>query len=105
MIRLFINALAATAGGGITYIKNVVPELSARDDVHTSLLVPRQLRDRFSRSANLDVLDCGLPSGAALRFWREQRLLPQLIRQQQAHVLLSAGNFALRNSPVPQILL
>jgi glycosyltransferase involved in cell wall biosynthesis len=32
-------------------------------------------------------------------------MLPELIRQSGANVLLSAGNFALRKSPVPQILL
>jgi glycosyltransferase involved in cell wall biosynthesis len=32
-------------------------------------------------------------------------MLPELIRRSGANVLLSAGNFALRRSPVPQILL
>ena len=32
-------------------------------------------------------------------------MLPRLIRQSRAEVLISAGNFALRKSPVPQILL
>src|SRR5947207_11523882 len=39
------------------------------------------------------------------RFWQEQRLLPGFIHHSGADVLISAGNFALRNSPVPQILL
>jgi glycosyltransferase involved in cell wall biosynthesis len=39
------------------------------------------------------------------RYWKEQCRLPALIRSSCADVLLSAGNFALRNSPVPQILL
>jgi len=39
------------------------------------------------------------------RFWYEQSTLPGLLRKRGASVLLSAGNFALRNSPVPQILL
>jgi len=31
--------------------------------------------------------------------------MPALLRQVDAEVLISAGNFAVRNSPVPQILL
>jgi glycosyltransferase involved in cell wall biosynthesis len=44
-------------------------------------------------------------AGAAGRFWFEQAHLPALIREARADVLISAGNFALRKSPVPQILL
>jgi glycosyltransferase involved in cell wall biosynthesis len=39
------------------------------------------------------------------RYWREQLELPRMIRSSGADVLLSAGNVALRKSPVPQILL
>ncbi|HEY1272940.1 MAG TPA: glycosyltransferase, partial [Terriglobales bacterium] len=42
---------------------------------------------------------------AARRFWFEQRGLPGLLRRSGADVLVSAGNFAIRSSPVPQILL
>jgi len=44
-------------------------------------------------------------AGAAGRFWFEQIHLPALIRKAGADVLISAGNFALRKSPVPQVLL
>ena len=43
--------------------------------------------------------------GTLSRFWWEQREIPKLIRAEGADVLLSTGNFAIRNSPVPQILL
>jgi glycosyltransferase involved in cell wall biosynthesis len=41
----------------------------------------------------------------ALRFYEEQHAVPHLVRQGGADVLLCTGNFALLNSPVPQILL
>jgi len=44
-------------------------------------------------------------SSATRRFWQEQTLLPSLIQRCGADVLVSTGNFALRNSPVPQVLL
>jgi glycosyltransferase involved in cell wall biosynthesis len=43
--------------------------------------------------------------GATPRFILEQMTLPKLIRRSGSQVLISAGNFALWNSPVPQILL
>jgi glycosyltransferase involved in cell wall biosynthesis len=105
MIRLFLNALGASAGGGLTYIRNVLPSLAPRDDVRTTVLVSGALRDQIEKSSRITVLRTDSPSTAGRRFWYEQRCLPSLIRNSDADVLLSAGNFALYRSPVPQILL
>lgn len=105
MIHLFINGLAATAGGGLTYLRNVVPHLANTEGVHTSLAVGPELEAEFLGFPNVSVIAARSPSGAAKRFWYEQTVLPGLIRQCGAGVLISAGNFAVRNSPVPQILL
>jgi glycosyltransferase involved in cell wall biosynthesis len=105
MIHVFLNGLAASAGGGLTYLRNVVPHLAARDDVHTSLAVSRCIRQEFGAYKRVSVVDTDIGGSAAGRFFKEQRCLPQLIRQAGADVLISAGNFALRKSPVPQILL
>jgi len=103
MMHLFINALAASAGGGLTYIRGVLPDLAATADLRVTVAVGRGLRDVGHGFANIDVVELEAP--AARRFWYEQASLPDLIRRSRADVLLSAGNFALRNSPVPQILL
>ena len=105
MRRLFLNGLAASAGGGLTYLRNVVPHLSAKSDVHTTVLMTRDLRQEFGELPNVDFLEADSQTLAAQRFWQEQTMLPRLIRQSRADVLISAGNFALRKSPVPQILL
>jgi glycosyltransferase involved in cell wall biosynthesis len=105
MIHLFINALAASAGGGLTYVRNVLPQFGARDDVRVTVLVSPALRAQLANSGRVSIIEQESPGGVAARFWFEQRRLPQLIRQVQADVLLSTGNFALWNSPVPQILL
>ena len=105
MIHLFINALAASAGGGLTYIRNVVPQLARRSDVRTTVLLSPTLKREMQAFSNVDYLEQQDSSGPALRFCNEQFRLPGLIRQSGANVLLSAGNFALRHSPVPQILL
>ncbi len=105
MIHLFINALAASAGGGLTYIRNVLPRLALRDDVRTTLLVNGQLRNEISDSTRSTLLQADCLSNSARRFWYEQRNLPDMIHRSGANVLLSTGNFALYRSPAPQILL
>jgi len=104
MMRLFLNGLAASAGAGLTYFRNVIPELSARGDVQTTVALTPALRSEFGEPANISFLEVS-GATAGRRFWQEQTELPELIRRDQADVLVSTGNFALRRSPVPQILL
>jgi glycosyltransferase involved in cell wall biosynthesis len=54
---------------------------------------------------NVELRECGIPASAGRRFMFEQYHLPRIIRECCPDVLISAGNFALWNSPVPQILL
>ena len=105
MIRLFVNALAASAGGGLTYVRNIVPHLAARDDVYTSILLSPKFRQEFTDYANLAFVTNDVYGSGPRRLWQEQLLVPKLIVRSGADVLLSASNFALRKSPVPQILL
>lgn len=102
-MRLFINSLAASAGGGLTYIRNVVPHLATVPGLHMALLAPPALAKELRSLPNLEFMEMELST--ARRFWYEQFQLSRLLRSWHAQVLLSAGNFAVRNSPVPQILL
>jgi glycosyltransferase involved in cell wall biosynthesis len=104
-MHIFLNALAASAGGGITYVRNVLPHLAEHADVETSIALTSTLRSELEDRPNIHSLECNVPARAVLRLLFEQRRLPELIREQHADVLISAGNFALWNSPVPQILL
>jgi glycosyltransferase involved in cell wall biosynthesis len=105
MIRLFLNGLGASAGAGLTYLYNVLPQLSTMPEVRTTLAVQPELKAGFSNFPNIDLAEADPPAQSARRFWFEQQALPGLIRQSGAEVLISAGNFALRKSPAPQILL
>jgi len=104
-MHLFINGLAASAGGGLTYLRNVIPHLAARDDLQTTVLLSEQLRGEFLPSTNVSFLSADDFPQIARRFWFEQRAVPRFIKQSGAEVLLSTGNFAIRNPTVPQILL
>ncbi len=106
MIHLFVDASAASSGSGPTYVRNVVPHLAARTDLHSTILVSPLLRQEFQDQSNVSFVEFADESvSAAARFVRAQRSVPGLVRRSGANVLLSAGNMALFRSPVPQILL
>ncbi len=103
MMHLFINSLAASAGGGLTYIRNILPYLAATPGLRITIALGTSLRQEFCGFDGIDFLETEVP--AARRFWYEQSALPGILRRCGADILLSTGNFALRHSPVPQILL
>jgi len=105
MIGLFINGQAASAGSGLTYLRNVTPQLARRHDVKATILLSPRLRREFGDLSNISFVETPDLPWAARRFLHEQTHLPKVIRRSGAQVLISAGNFALWNSPVPQILL
>jgi glycosyltransferase involved in cell wall biosynthesis len=73
--------------------------------VMATVLLDRGPRRELVAPSNASLLEWDGSNKPALRFWQEQRMVRQLVRTSGAGVLLSAGNFALRNSPLPQILL
>ncbi len=105
MMHLFLNCLAASAGAGLTYVRNIVPHLASRTDLRATILLAPALRVEFGTFSNVSFVEMETAKNSAKRFWQEQKLLPGFIRHSGADVLISTGNFALRNSPIPQILL
>jgi glycosyltransferase involved in cell wall biosynthesis len=105
MIRLFINGLAASAGAGLTYLRNVVPHLARRSDAETTVLLNPAMRREFGELPHVSFVEDPGSYSAARRFIYEQTMVPRLVRRSGAQILISAGNFALWKSPVPQILL
>ena len=103
MMRLFINALAASAGGGLTYIRNVLPRFSEVSNLNVTVALSSDVRQQLDHLTNVDFIELDVPT--ARRLWYEQIALPRVIRRCCADILLSTGNFAVFRSPVPQILL
>ena len=56
-MHLFINSLAASAGGGLTYIRNVIPHLAARTDARVTSFIPPKFRFDFHDYAKVDLLE------------------------------------------------
>ena len=104
-MHLFINCLAANLGSGLTYVHNIVPQIAARAELRATLAVPSKLRSSLGSARNISFFEMDIPAGAAGRFCWEQSYLRGVVQGSGAEVLISAGNFALWRSPVPQILL
>ena len=64
MIHIFINALSASAGGGLTYVRNVLPRLADREGMCTTLLVGGILRGEISELGQVKVLSESPPDGS-----------------------------------------
>jgi len=105
MMHLFLDGLGASSSSGLTYLRNVVPHLSAQPGLRTTVVVSPQLQEELGSLPNISFAEISFPASVSRRFWFEQANLPAVIRRSAADVLISAGNFALRHSPVPQILL
>jgi glycosyltransferase involved in cell wall biosynthesis len=104
---VLLNALASTAGGGITYLRNVLPRLSRCDDNNRYfVLVPAEHLDHYSCFACERVSIETAQTGGNLfgRWLWEQTGLRGYIKSRKIDVLVSLGNFALFASPIPQIL-
>jgi glycosyltransferase involved in cell wall biosynthesis len=104
-MHLLFNATAASAGSGLTYVRNVAPVLARRSDLRATFLVGPSLRKDLGEGPNVTVIEVNDVPSTARRFLWEQTAVPKLARQHKADILVSTGNFALRRSPVPQILL
>ena len=106
MINVIFNALASTAGGGVTYLRNVLPLLSRTEEPQRYLVLvpPSQVKSFASLSSERMTIETVEVQGAARRMWWEQTRLRQVIKSRQIQVLVSLGNFALLASPVAQIL-
>ena len=107
MGQVLINALASTAGGGVTYLRNVLPRLGRIDPARPYLVLvpPGQLAAcRGLAGGRVRVETARVRGGALGRFAWEQAWLRPRLRRRAVDVLVSLGNFALLAAPVPQIL-
>lgn len=104
---VLLNALASTAGGGITYLRNVLPRLQRHTARHRYVVLtpPEHLSDYAPfAGAEVQIETISLQGGLLKRLWWEQTALRHFIQARKIQALVSLGNFALFASPVPQLL-
>lgn len=90
----------------MTYLRNVLPLLNDCDEQQRYLVLlpqsnPEHRLHLTPGKVTTEVVETG---GLLQRLWWEQSELRDVIRSRRIDVLVSLGNFALLNSPVPQIL-
>ena len=90
MITVLINAVHAKSGGGVTYLRNLLPLLAARDDVRLSLVIQEDQRGLFE-GVPIHVLPSRSPLFTVLV--QEQWAVPRLARRLGADVVFSPANY------------
>jgi glycosyltransferase involved in cell wall biosynthesis len=93
--RIVVNAIHARAGGGVTYLRNLLPLLAAEPDLELHLIPPLGGKDAFGTlSAAIHVHDVAMPERwLPLLLW-EQLVLPFIVRRIGADLVFSPANFA-----------
>lgn len=108
--QVLVNAIASTAGGGRTYLRQILPRLAERVETSTrfAVLVPASMVEEYRASlgetGGVVTIEPGPIGGVARRWWWEQTCLRDRIIDGRYDLLLSLGNLGLLRSPVPQIL-
>lgn len=105
-IRVAINGLHAKSGGGVTYLRNIVPLLARDQRLDLHLFLDRRQYDLFPNlpeQVHLHLLD--LPESLPRLLLWEQLSLPILLREMKAEVTFSPANYGPLAAPRAVIML
>lgn len=105
-MRILIDGLAATVGGGITYLKNAIPHLVSMNAEHEFLILLLSRQGiRLRAHPRLQILRLRLPlSSPWVRLAYEQAVLPRLLRRHAVDLLYSPADFTCLRAPCPVVL-
>lgn len=105
-MRIIVNAVASTAGGGKTYLGNLLAWLRSRDTDEFEVWVPESDSDQYAPvPSHIRLRTSRLAHAGFLgRLLWEQIVLPWRLRS-SGQVLLCLGNFCPLWSPIPVVLL
>lgn len=105
-LRVLVNGIHAKSGGGVTYLRNIMPLLAADDELELHLFLHR---DQFSlfgtihERVRIHLLD--FPSGFFSNLVWEQAVLPIFARVMRVDVTLSLANYGPLAAPAQIIML
>ncbi len=105
-VRVLVNGLHAKTGGGVTYLRNMLPLLAGDPDVKVHLCVHEDQRDLLPEDlGGVSVHFLSFKPGFWRLQFREQVDVPRLARRIGAHVTFSPANHAPLTAPNSVILL
>jgi len=104
--RILINAIHARAGGGVTYLRNLLPLLATEPDLELHLIAHPDQKDSFAAALPMIRLhEVTMPRRwFALLLW-EQIVLPFIACRIGFDAMLSPANFAPLALPVQAIVI
>ncbi|WP_242442842.1 glycosyltransferase family 1 protein [Magnetospirillum sp. 15-1] len=105
-VRVIINALHAKTGGGVTYLRNILPHLAAEPGLELHLFLHADQFELFGvppEGVRIHLLEYR-NSFLRLMIW-EQLALPILAREMGADVTFSLANYGPLLAPNPVIVL
>ena len=94
-MKIAINTMSAVAGGGVTYIKNLLYHLSKSNTPHQYLIITTLAGKEifYFQHSNFRFLPFKVPSRSPiLRILWEQCILPSFLKKEGVNLLFSPGN-------------
>lgn len=107
-MKIAINTTSAVAGGGVTYIKNLLTYLS-KLNTHHQFLILTTLKGKetfYFQHPDFQFLSFRIPSKSSLlRILWEQLILPSFLKKKCVDVLFSPGNICPLFSTIPNVVM
>ncbi|QII14114.1 mannosyltransferase B-like protein [Candidatus Kuenenia stuttgartiensis] len=107
-MKIAINTTSAVAGGGVTYIKNLLTYLS-KINTHHQFLILTTLKGKdvfYFQHPDFTFLSFRMASGnPLLRILWEQSILPFILKKEGVDVLFSPGNICPLFSTIPNVVM
>jgi glycosyltransferase involved in cell wall biosynthesis len=104
--RILVHSLAATAGGGRTYLRNILRQIQADSaGFEWIVLLPASSKDEPPRADHLACIRPDRSASGLRRVLFDQLELKSVLRRERIDAILATGNFGMFRPPVPQVLL
>ena len=92
--RVLVNAIHAKSGGGVTYLKNILPLLAKDPSLEIHLLLGEKQLDVFTfLDDGISVYPRKIPNNFFLGLLWEQIMLPFIVRNLSINVTFSPSNY------------
>jgi glycosyltransferase involved in cell wall biosynthesis len=106
MAKILVHAMAATAGGGVTYLRQLLTHAADHSSGHQwVVLLPPKAPVHLPQAEHLHYHVPRAQGGALGRLWFDQASLRRWLERESIDLLLATANFGMIAPPVPQILL
>ena len=103
-MKVVVEALGLTAGGGKGIVSELLPALARRQEHEFVAILARAPAYGSMGAPNLKIMEFEKPQGLLRRALFLNRTVPAICREEQADALLCLGNFAPRRLQIPAII-